>query len=99
VIRSLELGPTKLTLIRPNPFSGTTEVRFTLSREAHARLFVYDVAGRLVRRVLDEARPVGSHGISWNGTDVNDRAVPAGTYFLRFDADGVKETRKLVLIR
>jgi hypothetical protein len=96
---AIALGPTKLTWIRPNPFSGATEVRFTLSRVAHARLVVYDVAGRLVRRVLDEARPIGSHGVRWDGTDLGGRAVPSGTYFVRFEADGVQETRKLVLIR
>jgi hypothetical protein len=96
---AVTVGPTKLMWIRPNPFSATTEVRFMLEHEAHARLVVYDVAGRLVRRVLDARRATGPHGVRWDGMDMAGRVVPPGAYFLHFEADGVTETRKLVLIR
>ena len=41
---------------RPNPFNAATEVDFVLDRDAAVRLRVYDLAGRLVRTLVDELR-------------------------------------------
>ena len=50
----------------PNPFKPVTTDRFDLSHSGHVSLLVYDVAGRLVRRLIDEPLSAGrSHRKVW----------------------------------
>jgi hypothetical protein len=83
----------------PNPFNPLTEIRCELPRAARARLTIYDLGGRLVRRLLDEERLAGAFGARWDGCDDAGRALPSGVYFARLTADGHESVRKLVLAR
>jgi flagellar hook assembly protein FlgD len=60
---------------------------------------VYDAAGRLVRRLVDGARPAGLQRVRWDGDDSSGRRVGPGVYFVRVGASGEALTRKLVLRR
>jgi hypothetical protein len=81
---------------RPNPFSGSTELRFDLPREARTQLQVFDVTGRLVRDLLSEGMPAGRHGIQWNGRDNAGREVASGIYLLRMRVGESVLDRKMV---
>jgi hypothetical protein len=83
----------------PNPFNPATEIRFTLPADQAVRLVVYDVSGRLVKTLVDEARPAGDHAARWDGTDRSGRAVASGTYFARLTGRGVNQVRSMALIR
>jgi uncharacterized repeat protein (TIGR02543 family) len=84
---------------RPNPFATETELRFTLAQPTHVTLSIYDVAGRLVGRLLDEERGAGQHTVIWSGRDAEGRALPAGVYFSQLVAGDYVRARKLVLVR
>jgi len=87
----------------PNPFNPTTGIEFTLPEQAHVNLAIYDVSGRLVRRLLDAPLAAGSYtgdrAVRWNGTDDRGTEVPSGVYFYRLEADEKVMTRKMVLVR
>ncbi len=82
----------------PNPFNPSTTVGFTLEREAHVRLDVYDVRGRLVATLVDRALSAGEHAVTWSGRDDVGRRVSAGRYLLRLEAAGDVRTAKVVLV-
>ena len=88
---------TGLSGVAPNPFRGTTEVRFSLAQAGVAKVALYDVAGRLVRVLRDEPLPAGSHAVTWDGRTGSARAAP-GIYFVRFEAAGTRETRRVVFL-
>ena len=48
----------------PNPFNPATTIRFTLPGDGRVDLRLYDVQGRLVRRLLSEVRPGGLHDVA-----------------------------------
>jgi hypothetical protein len=81
---------------RPNPFSGETVVRYALPVAGRVDLTVFDVAGRLVRRLAGEWQTADVHSIVWGGRDRDGRAAPAGVYFLRLSAAGTSRTLRVV---
>ena len=83
----------------PNPFNPSTTIRFELPADARATLRVFDLAGHLVRTLIDEERPAGPHAATWDGRDEQGRRLPSGVYLCRLDAGGHAATRKLVLAK
>jgi hypothetical protein len=82
----------------PNPTSGATLVAFGLERPGAAALAVYDVAGRQVRLLVQEALGAGMHVRDWDGLDGQGHRVAAGIYLVRLSADKVL-TQKLVMTK
>jgi len=83
----------------PNPFNPVTRIPFELTRGGSVTLSVFDVAGRRVRALLDEALPAGLHEVTWDGKDGAGREVASGVYFYRMASAGRIETRRMVLVK
>jgi len=85
---------------RPNPFRSSTEISFSLPAEAPVRLSVYDVAGRLVQRLVEGERlAAGRHDRRWDGLDQSGRLAAPGVYYYRLEAGERSATRSLLLLR
>jgi hypothetical protein len=85
--------------ILPNPLSGVGEVRYALPTNAHVRLAVYDISGRLVHLLAGEQQKAGNHMLRWNGTAKDGTSLTNGVYILRLDAAVHRETRTLIIAR
>jgi hypothetical protein len=83
----------------PNPFNPTTKIVFGLAAPADVSLRIYDAAGRLVRMLVEGARPAGNYSELWDGRDSGGRAVASGIYFYRLTAGAFTQTRKMALLR
>ena len=83
---------------RPNPFSSETSLRFVLPEAGHARLTVWDVAGRRVRRLHDGGLSAGAHSFRWDGRSPAGKAA-AGLYFFRLETENAAAERKVLKIR
>lgn len=92
------LRATALQGVGPNPFTERTEIHFTLADAAKTQISIYDIAGRLVERLVDRDLPAGDHRIHWAGHDGSGAIAPAGVYFTRFEANGVRQIRKIVFL-
>jgi hypothetical protein len=94
------LGRTMLLQNSPNPFNPRTTIPFSIGQpEEHVRLDIYNVAGRLVRTLVNGPLPAGSHKIIWDGTDAQHRAVASGVYVYLLETRNFYNRRKLVLVR
>jgi predicted nucleotidyltransferase len=93
--------PTRFLLRRcaPNPFTLATVVSFELPASSPIKLEVYEVSGRCVRTLVDEARAAGRHRTVWDGTDDRGRLLAGGTYFCRMVAREFNSTTRMTLIR
>lgn len=85
--------------ICPNPFNPATIVRFDLPESGPVRLSVFDLAGRVVRTLVDESLPQGTHQAAWDGRDASGRDVGSGTYLARLEFGGKIETVRMGLVR
>ncbi len=83
----------------PNPFNPLTTLRFSHDATAHVHLALYDCRGRLVRSLVDDVRPAGTHAVRWDGRDDAGGAVAAGTYVARLRTGTDTSSALLTLVR
>ena len=83
----------------PNPFNPTTTLRFGLSTADRVRLEVYDVAGRLVRTLVNADLPAGTHSAVWDGKDARGAGAASGSYVAMLRAGGKTASIRMLLVR
>jgi hypothetical protein len=89
----------RISRARPNPFAASSEIEFAIGAASKVSVRVYDVAGRLVRSVLDASMPGGVHRVSWDGRDARGGSVPAGLYFIRVESERDEKTARIIKLR
>lgn len=94
------LGAFALWPAQPNPCRRAEGALIALAapRAAAATLRLYDVQGRLVRRLHEGPVAAGLARFTWQGEDERGARVAAGVYFVRAEAPGLSATSKLVLL-
>jgi len=83
----------------PNPFNPSTTIRYEVAKTVHVRLKIYDVAGRLVRTLVDDKRKPDRYKAVWNGRNERGLNVATGVYFYRLEAGSYVKTRKMMLLK
>jgi len=84
----------------PNPFNPTTTIKYTLKEQAHVSLKVYNVAGQLVRTLVDDVvAPDAVAPITWNGMNDAGQQVSSGVYFYKLVTKNFTQTKKMVLLK
>jgi hypothetical protein len=83
----------------PNPFNPATTIQYALPQAMRVRLVIYDVSGRLVRKLVDGVEDAGDRRVSWDGRDERGSAVGSGVYVYRLEAGGTTLARKMSLLK
>ena len=83
----------------PNPFNPQTTIAYHLAQAGPVQLTLYNVAGQVVRRLVDQAQVAGRYQATWDSRDDRGREVGSGVYFYRLTAGPFQQTRRLVLLR
>jgi len=83
----------------PNPFNPRTTIAYAVRETGRVHIAIYDVAGRLVKTLVDDVRLAGRHSAAWDGRDERGVEAASGVYFVRLVAGGRVQTQKLVLIK
>ncbi|HVP38807.1 MAG TPA: PKD domain-containing protein, partial [Candidatus Saccharimonadales bacterium] len=85
--------------VYPNPFLDRVGLVFNAAEARPIRVDVFDVAGRLVRRLVRASATAGENVLVWDGTDRDGRTVGAGLFFARYEAGGTRGVVRLVRVR
>lgn len=91
--------PARLSQNYPNPFNPATTISYYLPAACHARLAVYDAAGRIVATLVDGEQESGHYSLSWNGLENSGDAAVSGVYFYKLFAGKETLASKMVLLR
>nr|HPM03263.1 T9SS type A sorting domain-containing protein [Candidatus Cloacimonadota bacterium] len=83
----------------PNPFNPTTSIAFSLKQNSPVKLTVYNIKGQVVKSLINEKMNAGSHSITWNGKDNQNKSVSSGIYFYKLESHDFTSTRKMMLIK
>ncbi|MCK4353126.1 T9SS type A sorting domain-containing protein [candidate division WOR-3 bacterium] len=78
----------------PNPFVKSTSIKYQLPVKSKVSLKIYNVAGRLVKTLVNEKKGPGYYATNWDAKEFS-----SGIYFVRFTAGDYKTTKKLILMR
>jgi glucuronoarabinoxylan endo-1,4-beta-xylanase len=81
----------------PNPFSTSTVVPFELKEQSNVQVTIYDILGRVVRRIAAGSQSLGQHSVLWDGRNSLGKRVANGIYFYSLDAGGASQAKKMVL--
>ena len=73
----------------PNPFNPSTAIVFYMGHEGHARLAVYDIAGRRVALLADGRREPGKHAVRFDASGLS-----SGVYVYRLEVRSGPEERR-----
>jgi len=84
---------------RPNPFSYSARISYTLLKPTHVTLTIWDATGRCIRTLVDENQTQGLHSVQWKRTDDREQFVPNGVFFSRFKTNEYTILKKIVVIR
>ncbi len=92
---------TKYTLSQnyPNPFSNTTTISFEVPLNEQVALWIYNIEGRLVRKMSLDDILSGQQRISWDGRDDQGRQVRSGPYILKLVAGKQRISKTMILLR
>jgi hypothetical protein len=78
----------------PNPFNPHSDIRYLISEIRNVRLSVYDVLGREVVVLVNEAKQPGVYTVRFDASGLS-----SGVYLYTMQAGSYTETKRLLLVR
>lgn len=90
---------TQLGAPYPNPFNPQVNISYDLAKSADVDLRVFDVRGQLVSELVHGPHSPGQYVVQWYGKDQQGARVASGVYFVKFQAGGQEDTRRLVMVK
>jgi hypothetical protein len=83
----------------PNPFKRQTSINYQLTKPGLVSLKVYNVAGQIVKTLVNGVQSGGGCNVKWDGRDDNGNDISNGVYIYRLQAGDMSQTRKMVVLR
>lgn len=84
---------------RPNPFTSVTLIPVDVQEAGHVTVDVYDLRGRVVRKLKDEKLGAGSYVFEWDGRNDEGHPVSSGVYFCKLTIGKSRDILKITLLR
>ena len=84
----------------PNPFNRYTVIPYQLSESATVTIFIHDIQGKEVIRLVDKFQNVGQYWVTWDSKNEEGGDMTSGLYFYSVYFNGIhKKTGKMILVR
>jgi hypothetical protein len=93
-------GKNELSNAYPNPFNPVTKIAYSVKEAGPVSIEVFNVAGRVVRTLLDTEVDAGASGyVVWDGMNDGGEKCASGVYFYRIAAPGFTESHKMIMLK
>lgn len=93
----IEINPVAFTLNQnyPNPFNPSTLISYSVYKDSHVNLTVYNTAGEEVSSLINNDQKAGAYSVKFDGAGLS-----SGIYFYTLEiSSGYKDTKRMVLIK
>jgi hypothetical protein len=100
VINQIKI-PNEFSLMKnyPNPFNPKTNIQFTVPEQSFVKLFIYDINGKTVYKIINSELKSGYYNVVWDGTNELGLKVGSGIYFYRLEAKNYTSSQKMIFIK
>ncbi|MBX7046209.1 MAG: T9SS type A sorting domain-containing protein [Ignavibacteria bacterium] len=78
----------------PNPFNPNTIINYQLAASGFVSLKVYDITGKEIAVLVNEAKQAGYYSVSFDGKNLS-----SGVYFYKLTAGSFTTEKKMVLVK
>jgi len=83
----------------PNPFNPITTISYSIPVTSRIELYIYDIKGDLVRKLVNNVENPGFKQVVWKGRNEYGKNVHNGVYIYSLQAGDYHESKKILLIR
>jgi len=83
----------------PNPSNASATISYIVPASVYIGLKVYDIVGRQVATLAEAHRRAGAYRVFWEGIDKEGQQVPSEVYFCQLQAEKLRETKCMTLLR
>jgi len=99
--RGFGIGPNSFKLQQnyPNPFNPETIIEYDLKKNSRVVISIYNTLGQKVSTLYDGEKPAGQHRQVWDGRNDKGIKLATGTYIYQMEADGVTQSKKMLLLK
>ena len=92
--------PVVFTRLEPRqPVQADRHDPVSLKDSVPVTLWVYDMTGQRIRRLVQEEQQAGYHKLEWDGRDASGSQVATGVYLYELRAGRFRSVRKMVLLK
>ncbi len=83
----------------PNPFNPNTIIQYSLPKQSHVNIVIYNILGQKVAALVDKAQPAGQYQVVWNSKNSQGKTVASGVYLYRIEAGDFTVSKKMLLLK
>jgi hypothetical protein len=83
----------------PNPFSSETTIPYSLGRELHVSISIYNMMGQKITSLVDATLTPDQYSVTWNGFNQKDQRCEPGVYLCRFETNDMVLIKRIELIK
>jgi hypothetical protein len=85
--------------VYPNPFNNRCRFKFQLQEASDVQITIYDILGKVVRRVADGRYFSGMHQFEWDGRNEYNLETGSGMYIYQFMTGAQRASGKLLFLK
>jgi len=89
-------APTTFKLMQnyPNPFNPSTIITYSIPKESHVTLTVFNILGQEIKTLVNQDKPTGIYKVQFDGSGLS-----SGVYFYSVKAGDYFRVRKMLLLK
>jgi len=96
IIKSTKEIPEEFRLYQnyPNPFNPNTVIKFSVPKEGHVSLKVFNLLGQKIKTLVDDVMTGGNYEINFSGDQIS-----SGVLFYKLETDNITLVKKMILMK
>ena len=80
----------------PNPSSQNLTIEFDAGNNSLVSLYIYDMNGRIVNKLVDRQNLYGFQSVSWDGNHMNNQPIKPGVYVYSITINGKHYSGRII---
>lgn len=78
----------------PNPFNPSTTISYSIPKQSHVEMRLFDMLGREVATIVSKEQSAGDYKVQFDGS-----SLPSGVYIYTLQAGQFRDSKKLLLLK